>query len=172
MTVGINNQADDGIIEKYCYNDDPNICGTDGGLYQWDEMMQYTNIGGDQGVCPIGWHLPTDNEWKTLEIELGMTQAEVDSVSWRGTDQGDQKKTSAVCSGTAICGTSGFQSLLAGFRNPDGSFSFRGRLVFYWSSTDPDLTTAWKRHLESGDGRVSRGSILKVNGFFVRCVKD
>ncbi len=43
-------------------------CDTYGGLYHWHEMMAYSSIEGTQGICPDGWHLPTDNEWKTLEM--------------------------------------------------------------------------------------------------------
>ncbi len=108
------------MIEKYCYNNDTNICATDGGLYQWNEMMQYSTSGGVQGICPTGWHLPTDSEWKTLEMALGMTQVQADLTGWRGTDQGTQLKSG---------GTSGFQALLAGFRNTLGSFLNRGTLA-------------------------------------------
>ena len=67
---GSQNQTDNGIIEKYCYNDDENNCNTYGGLYQWDEMMQYMNTEGAKGICPYGWHLPTDAEWEILTNSL------------------------------------------------------------------------------------------------------
>jgi uncharacterized protein (TIGR02145 family) len=60
-------QSNNGIIEKYCYNNEPDSCAKYGGLYRWDEMMQYTTQQGTQGICPPGWHLPTDEEWKVLE---------------------------------------------------------------------------------------------------------
>ncbi|MFT4535026.1 MAG: hypothetical protein ACJA1A_001388 [Saprospiraceae bacterium] len=72
---GISDQTDNSIKEKYCYADIPANCTTYGGLYQWDEIMQYETTGVIQGLCPIGWHIPTDDEWKTLEMALGMTQA-------------------------------------------------------------------------------------------------
>ena len=59
--------TDNGTMEKYCYNNEPDSCTKYGGLYQWDEMMQYTTQQGVQGICPPGWHLPTDEEWKVLE---------------------------------------------------------------------------------------------------------
>lgn len=60
-------QEDNSVIEKYCYNNDFTKCDIYGGLYQWDEMMQYVEIQGVQGICPTDWHIPTDNEWKILE---------------------------------------------------------------------------------------------------------
>jgi len=60
---GTATQANNGTIEKYCYSDNDANCTTYGGLYQWDEMMQYTTTQGVQGICPTGWHLPVDAEW-------------------------------------------------------------------------------------------------------------
>ncbi|MGR3317639.1 MAG: FISUMP domain-containing protein [Candidatus Anammoxibacter sp.] len=160
---GVGNQTNNSTTEKYCYDNIEANCASDGGLYQWDEMMQYTNIGGSQGVCPIGWHLPTDSEWKTLEMNLGMTQAEADTdFAWRGTDQGTQLK---------VGGTSGFQALLAGFRVTDGSFSNRGTGAIFWSSTESG-SGAWYRKLVSSEARVVRIAVSKALGLSVRCVKD
>ncbi|MBI5218662.1 MAG: immunoglobulin domain-containing protein, partial [Bacteroidia bacterium] len=90
-------QFDNSVIEKYCYENDPNNCVAFGGLYEWGELMQYaasdtTQATTVQGVCPNGWHLPNDNEWKTLELFLGMSQSQADSTDARGTDQGAQLK--------------------------------------------------------------------------------
>jgi len=53
---GIQNQTNNGIIEKYCYNDDSVNCTKYGGLYLWSEAMQYDTAEGARGICPIGWH--------------------------------------------------------------------------------------------------------------------
>ena len=85
----LNPQTDNATIEKYCYGYSTHgdagqlatgeaNCDTYGGLYQWDEMMQYETQEGTQGICPAGWHIPSDDEWKTLEMHLGMTQAQAD----------------------------------------------------------------------------------------------
>ena len=66
MILGGTDQTSDGSIEKYCYNNDLTNCATDGGLYQWDEAMQYSTTEGAQGICPAGWHIPTDVEFYTL----------------------------------------------------------------------------------------------------------
>ncbi len=68
---GSQDQTNNGIIEKYCYNDDDNNCTTYGGLYQWHEIMQYVTTEGTQGICPSGWHMPTNTEWVTLTDYLG-----------------------------------------------------------------------------------------------------
>ena len=64
---GVDDQINNADIEKYCYDDIEDSCDVYGGLYQWDEIMQYTTSPGVQGICPTGWHIPTDDEWKILE---------------------------------------------------------------------------------------------------------
>ncbi|MBW8051486.1 MAG: hypothetical protein FVQ77_14330 [Cytophagales bacterium] len=130
------NQTNNAVIEKYCHGG-VNSTGTEGdcsvwgGLYQWDEMMQYVTTEGAQGICPTGWHIPTDAEWMTMEEALGMCSGGTGlcpgtgcsgEICWRGTDQGDQLKTAADCFGGVKCGISGFVALLAGYRNTDGLF--------------------------------------------------
>ena len=63
--------SDNGIIEKYCYNNDTANCNIYGGLYDWNEMMQYDTIEGTQGICPPGWHLPSESEWDILVNYVG-----------------------------------------------------------------------------------------------------
>jgi len=76
--------ADTGTIEKYCYGDDEANCTTDGGFYQWDEAMQYTETEGTQGICPADWHIPTDAEQNTLDqyltVEGGTCDADRSNV--------------------------------------------------------------------------------------------
>ena len=66
VLVSTQDQRDNCIWEKYCYNDNPANCTNLGGLYQWDEIMQYDDTPADQGFCPPGWHIPTENDWNTL----------------------------------------------------------------------------------------------------------
>ena len=65
------NQTNNAIVEKYCYDNLESKCDVYGGLYQWNEMMQYSNTPGIQGICPFGWHLPTNQEWTILSNNLG-----------------------------------------------------------------------------------------------------
>jgi uncharacterized protein (TIGR02145 family) len=91
-------QTSNGIIEKYCYQEDTANCTIYGGLYQWDEAMAYSTIEGSQGICPTGWHIPTDAEFTTLKNNV---------VS------GDALKAVGQGSGTgAGTNTSGFSALL------------------------------------------------------------
>ncbi len=87
-------------------------------LYNW-----YTVNTGK--LCPTGWHVPTDAEFKTLEMYLGMTQEQADETTWRGTDQGSQMKNIHRMENRrkGSTNTSGFSALPGGFViMPDGSF--------------------------------------------------
>ena len=89
---GVNDPSDNGNIEKYCYDDDPANCETYGGLYQWNEMMEYVTIERVQGICPEGWYIPTDDDWKILEGTVDSYFAVGDPIwdqgGWRGFDAG------------------------------------------------------------------------------------
>lgn len=90
MIDGVNEQMDNDTLEKNCYADDPANCLIYGGLYQWDETMQYTAMASAEGICPDGWHIPSDDEFKTLEIEMGITQSQANMNQWRGTNEGSK----------------------------------------------------------------------------------
>ena len=64
MINGTEEMTDNGVIEKYCYDDNPANCDEYGGFYQWNEMIQYMSATGLQGICPEGWRIPSDDEWE------------------------------------------------------------------------------------------------------------
>jgi len=61
-------QLNNNVIEKYCLVDDPAQCDTYGGIYMWEELMQYTTEEGVQGICPTGWHVPSDEDWGSFDL--------------------------------------------------------------------------------------------------------
>ena len=71
MISGSKRQNNNDTIEKYCYNNNPAMCDTFGGLYQWNEAMQYTTTPGTKGICPSGWHIPTYSAFQTLSTSVG-----------------------------------------------------------------------------------------------------
>ncbi|MDD2913386.1 MAG: FISUMP domain-containing protein [Candidatus Pacebacteria bacterium] len=158
-------------IEKYCYSDNEANCTTDGALYQWDQMMGGLTTPGIKGICPEGWHLPTDEEFKTLEMYLGMSQVQADTTGWRGTTEGDKLKKAGLCQGRTPCGTSGFNAILSGYRDTDGAFYDRTSGGYFWSSLDSG-GDAWKRSFYVGDATSYRNVDDKALGFSVRCLKD
>jgi uncharacterized protein (TIGR02145 family) len=179
-STGHSDVSDNGIIEKYCYENNPEYCELYGGLYDWNEMMQYNfsdwgQIGTTQGVCPAGWHLPTDNEWKTLEINLGMSPGEADKVDFRGTNEADKLKETGYNHWYPNAGATdevGFTALPAGIRLIDGEFDANILVTTFWTSTGIDSGGSWYRHLVAEDPRILRGVGANDEGFSVRCVKD
>jgi uncharacterized protein (TIGR02145 family) len=155
-------QADNGILEKYCYQNQSINCSLKGGMYLWNELMGYSTVAGSKGICPDGWHVPSDAEVKTMEIALGMSSAEADLTGWRGTDQGTQLKPG---------GPTGFDALMSGIYNL-GFFSDLGVNGYFATSTESTSTNSWIRLLNVDNPRVSRYETLKQNAVSVRCLKD
>ena len=134
-----------------------------GRLYPWDEAMI---------ACPIGWHLPTDHEWKILEMELGMNQNAADDTGWRGTDEGEKmKSTSGWNDNGNGTNSSGFNALSGGFRQ-GGFFLKLSYSGCWWSSSVDSGSRVWHRHLGEDNNQSTRTYIYKPNCVSVRCVKD
>ena len=168
--------TDNGIMEKYCYNNQPDSCTKYGGLYVWNEMMQYTTVQGAQGICPPGWHLTTDEEWKVLEgavdTKYGIGDPEWDLyLEMRGYDAGVNLKTTTGWNneGNGIDLYS-FSGLPAGVLYSSGFF-FAGSRGYWWTST-PTFVFAWARFLDSNSIEISRGYNLRSDSFSARCLKD
>ncbi len=151
-------------ITSYLYNDDPENEETFGRLYTWDVAMNGSTNEKAQGICPVGWHIPSDGEWKTLEMFLGMTQQEADMANtWRGAGVGTKLGKG---------GDSGYEALYAGRRTNFGSYSLLNLYEYVWTSTQSG-ENAWRRCLETGVSTVGRWDTFPKNyAFSVRCVKD
>ncbi len=175
MIVSTTNQTNNSTFEKYCYGNNTSNCDTYGGLYQWDEMMQYVSTKGARGICPTGWHLPTDSEWKTLERYLGMSQSQADTTDFRGTDEGSQLAgneplwSNGLLDQNANFGTSGFTGLPGGSRDTYGSFNNLAYGAYFWSSSEYG-TDAKYRALYYTHAQEYRNDDSKANGFSVRCL--
>ena len=175
MINGSQNQTNNGTIEKYCYDNDPSNCATYGGLYQWNEAMEYSTTPGVQGICPSGWHLPTDEEWKQLEgavdSQYGYPDPEWDDAGLRGYDAGlNLKATSGWNSGGNGTDLYGFGALPGGGRSTNGSFGYLGYRGHWWSSCSGSY--AWVRGLYYGYDGSDRDDDDKASGRSVRCLQD
>lgn len=161
---GVEYQTDNEIIEKFCYSNDVGYCNTYGGLYTWNEMMDYDTTECSQGICPSGWHVPSEQEWIDLELELGMDpEVVMHANTWRGTDQGTQLK---------VGGSSGYDALLSGSAVPGGYFNAINNYEYMHSSTWYG-GNAWRRCVRSGDAKVGRWNTFPQSyGLSLRCVKD
>ena len=155
----------------YCnFDHDENLAGTYGRLYNWYAVND------SRGLAPAGWHVPSDEEWKKLEICLGMTREEADLNARRGANIGAKLKEAGVAhwnSPNVATNESGFCALPAGDRySGHGKFVQLGNYTLYWTSSEADYQTAWYRLLQNIDSRIRRAATYRNNGFSVRCVKN
>jgi len=156
----------------YCnYNNDVNNVATYGRLYNWDAAVDSRNI------APVGWHVPTDEEWKQLEMYLGMSQTEADATGWRGTDEGGKLKEVGtahwVSPNTGATNESGFSASPGGGRYGNGYFHNMDLAALFCSSTEGSNYSAWYRSLDYGSSQVYRyDDLSKHYGFSVRCVRN
>ncbi|MCP4091298.1 MAG: hypothetical protein GY746_16130, partial [Gammaproteobacteria bacterium] len=158
---------------------------TYGVLYNWQAAMagsgSSTSVqSGVQGICPNGWHLPSDEEWKMLEGEVdskyGYPDPEWDGSAYRGKDAGGNLKETGTShwnsQNTGATNSSGFTALPGGYRYDPGHFSSIGYYALYWSSTEHGTHYAWYRRLTYSSSDVYRNDRSKNCGFSVRCTKD
>jgi len=161
--------------EAYCiYNNNASSeVDTYGALYNWYAATDAHNI------APEGWHVPTDAEWKELEMALGMSQSEADRLGCRGTNEGSKLASHAdlwndgTLENDSEFGTSGFTALPGGDRSHySGGYVTMGYNGGFWSATEYGSTTAWGRELYYVHSDVNRGHFSRRYGFAVRCVRD
>jgi uncharacterized protein (TIGR02145 family) len=171
MLVGSVESANNGIIEKHCYNNDAVNCINYGGLYQWDEMMQYTLQQCAQGICPSGWHIPTDGEWCTLSKNIDPS-VNCGSTGWIGTDVGTKlKSTTGWSSGGNGTNLSGFNAIPGGYRQSNkNEFFDLLDLAYFWTSTDGGSNNPLIRALASSQSKINR--VYSDKNYSVRCLKD
>ncbi|NQV02170.1 MAG: hypothetical protein HQ542_05970 [Bacteroidia bacterium] len=177
MIPGGQNMTDNSILEKYCYYNIEDSCSIFGGLYQWNEMMQYSIQEATQGICPPGWHLPTNEEWNVLEgavdSQFGIGDPEWDNCDIRGFDAGTAlKTTSGWYAGGNGTNLFGFSGLPGGYRNINGGFNGIGSSFYLWTSTEYYSLYGWNRNLYYYPPGVYRYNYSKEYGFSVRCLQD
>jgi len=168
--------------EGFCWYDNVYTNGTVyGGLYTWVSAVGMTEgsdliPSGIQGACPDGWHLPSDGEWKQLEMHLGMSQNSADTVEWRGTDQGGKMKQEGShywkVPNQGATNESGFNALGGGYRHGSGEFIGQGTTARFWSATGRGYGYSWFREFDYDKASVFRDFIGVYRGHSIRCVKD
>jgi uncharacterized protein (TIGR02145 family) len=137
---------------------------TYGVLYNWPAVMT-------EGICPSGWHIPSDGEWQIMEMSLGMSEADASSTGWRGAPVGDYlKSTSGWNNNVNGTNSSGFTGLPGGFCY-SGGFLHSGDYGYWWSSSEFG-SDSWKRSLNYNHDDVTRDEYSQDSGFSARCIKD
>jgi uncharacterized protein (TIGR02145 family) len=153
----------------------------EGLLYQWSAAMNGSTEERAKGVCPAGWHIPSDCEFMYLEHGLGMSIAQQTSTGGQTVrvsgDVGGKlatftRSTSAAANGTGT-NSSGFTVLAAGYRrNSDAAFAARSTRVNLWSSTQNSALDAIQRGLYNSASGVEKTNFTKSFAATVRCLKD
>jgi uncharacterized protein (TIGR02145 family) len=153
----------------YCwYNNDPDFNKPIyGALYNW-------YAANSANICPTGWHVATDEEYNSLEVALGLPQADVNIWGWRGTDHGSKmKSTTGWNAGENGTNTSGFTALPGGYRYySDGLFNGQNSLSYWWTATEHDADRGWYRRIDGNNAAVYKASTDKRAGKSIRCVKN
>jgi uncharacterized protein (TIGR02145 family) len=159
--------------KAYCwYNDDSGTnANTYGALYTWAAVMNgafssSASPSGIQGVCPTGWHVPSDSEWTILTDYLGDEDIAGGKLKETGTIHWNSPNADAT-------NETGFKALPGGNRNDNGLFDGIGYSGFWWSATETGAANVWFRDLGYDGGGIGRNGLgNKEYGFSVRCLRD
>ncbi len=169
-------QANNSIIEKYCYSGSDVNCDIYGGLYQWAETVQYLNgatnvsswwtvpTGNVTGICPAGWHIPTSLEYTVLINLLGGTSVAGGKMKETGIAHWASPNAGATNS-------SGFTGLPAGYGAPGFIYEWLHETTFFWSASQTS-NMAQTRYLYYGSEDSGYIAYDKTNGVSVRCLND
>ena len=152
------------------YENNPEYGKTYGLLYNGYAMTDKRNI------APEGWHVPTDDDWKQLEVFLGMKPSRAEKIKYRGRTEGGKLKKSGSAywekPNRGATNESGFSALPGGNRGYLGAFFNMGFNASFWTSTELDTTHLWIRNLYYKKSKIYRHDFLKHEGFSVRLVMD
>src|SRR5512137_1909351 len=129
--------------------------------------MQYVTNESAQGICPPGWHLPTDAEWAILGDLLGGSNIAGSKMKSTGTIEAGTGLWYAPNSGAT--NASGFTGFPSGLRNLAGIFGNLGNNALLWSSTG-SADVSWGRALGYNVPSLGRAGYYKSYGFCVRCL--
>ena len=140
-----------------------------GRLYNWYAVED------SRGLCPSGWHIPSDGEFIMLELELGMSEDETNGLGWRGTNQGIQLKSNfGWWAGGNGDDSIGFTALPGGNRLPSGGYNAALTDGNWWTSSSSESQDGQRmeRNLDYNRDNIARGNQPSNFGFSVRCIKD
>jgi uncharacterized protein (TIGR02145 family) len=145
------------------YSNDPVNDALYGKLYNWYAVTD------SRGLCPTGWHVPSDGEWTTLtdflggeSVAGGVMKSTATQPTWGGWNTPN----------TGATNSSGFTGLPGGSRDSGGGFGSLGNFGFWWSSSVAGSGDAWNRLLFYGNAYANRDDVGHRNGCSVRCLKN
>ena len=143
-----------------------------GYLYNWYAVTD------EDGLCPEGWHIPSDDELLELEMFIGMSYEDANDTGWRGTDEGAQLSGNSDLWADGNLenddnfDSSGFIALPAGYRTQNGEYRYLGETGRFWSNTQAGSLYGWGRSIHSSMSLVERDNKYKKRGYSVRCISN
>ena len=140
------------------------------------KLYNFQVVESTQNIAPEGWHVPTDEDWKILEREIGMSMSESNALGWRGTNEANKlvmKCSQGWPSGTALFGTDeyGFAAKAGGCRLFNGQWNSQGNTTFWWTASS-NGNEGWYRYIDANQTRIFRQHTYKGYGMSIRCVKN
>ena len=158
------------VGNSWCYYDNPSNCDTYGRLYDWTTIMNGSGSSnsvpsGVQGICPNGWHLPSDAEWDILVNYLGGSSVAGGKIKESGTTHWQVPNIDAT-------NESGFTALPGGKRTPAGTFISKSQAAYFWTSYEYNSADAYVRSVQYNVNSVLQWTHDKNYGYSVRCLKD
>lgn len=165
----LNTQTDNGVIEKYCYWNMNEYCDSLGGLYKWDELLNYYDFNNGmknpiRGICPQGWHIPNSDEWQIL-------------VDYNGGNDIAGKRLKKVGNlfwtymNSDATNESGFSAYGGGLRSEIGTFNAIKSSGIWWTYSQAIGNPTQVLMLHNSNS-VFFGNVPDNNGYSVRCIKD
>ena len=146
------------------YDDEPTNANIYGNIYNW------AVIGDIRGICPVDWHVPSDDEYTLLTDFLGGESVAGGKMKEAGLEHWNYDSDQISLEAT---NESGFTGLPAGHRNTNsGDYIYMGFYGYFWSSTENGSDLAWRRYLFHYSSGVARDTFGKPNGFSIRCLRD
>ena len=172
MNYGDESKAPNLKDGNWCYDDDSKNCKTYGRLYTWAAAMNLeskyneekaTNFVKDnhQGVCPVGWHVPTNEEYSELYTTIGSKD-----------DAGNYLKAPETWNRKLGTDKYGFSLLSMGSRDDDGNFNYQGQNADLWSATERATIRAYNQQFGYDYANVVQSPNLRYNGYALRCLKN
>ena len=152
---------------SFCYNDSPDIdaCDEAQSLEEYGRLYNWYAVDDARGLCPSGWHVPTDEEWTDLENYIT-------SQGFSGTEGTALKSQNGWNQSGNGTDDFGFSALPGGGRNNSNGDFYNAGLRGYWWSSSPSGGDAWYRYLNDYGPGIVRNDFLPRYGFSVRCLRD
>lgn len=171
-SVNLSNDGSNSQVKYYVYGYEGTNVATAKATSNYEAYGVLYNWVAAKISCPEGWHLPSDEEYKTLEMYLGMSESDANRISIRSSGNVGFKLKSITGWDDNGNGdnSSGFNALAGGQNIHDGDFQALGQIASFWSSSSK-ISYGWFRGLRNSSDGVVR-SYTNLNGYSVRCLQN